>query len=238
MAQLPPDRPRAPYETVFAEGVQYLKGHPVLVAGLLFMLLTLVAEVPVAAAPVPEELNYLPYVLLATGLFLILLDILVGRLRQPAASSSTEPPPSPKPLSPQASSPSPSEATPAPPREPPSPQALRARYLREQLDRCTHVPMTTIDIKAATRKEAAQLDLAAVFTDLDIHDVGREEEGGPKRGGHDPQMEQPDRRLPVLAALSRYDRLVLLGDPGSGKSTLVNFVTLCLAGVWLGRPGA
>jgi formylglycine-generating enzyme required for sulfatase activity len=44
--------------------------------------------------------------------------------------------------------------------------------------------------------------------------------------------------MPTLEAISRYRRLVLLGNPGSGKSTLVNFITLCLAGDWLNAPDA
>jgi len=221
-SQPPADYPGAPYERVFARGLQYLRDHPILVFGLLVMLLTVVA---VALVPAALDKPF-PYVLLGVGFLLIVLDFLIVRPQQRAdrgtsRSERVDTPPSPK-----------------LPRRRPDPQALRARYLRELVDRCAHIPMTTIDLKAATRREAAQLDLAAVFTDLDIYDVGWEEGREPKRGEPGPEMGQPDRRLPVLAALSRYHRLVLLGDPGSGKSTLVNFVTLCLAGERLGSPDA
>ncbi len=223
-AQSPPNRPKAPYEGVFVRGLQYLQDHPILVFGLLVMLLAVLV-----VALVPKALDKpLPYALLGMGILLIGLDFLIARFQQRADQGAGKTRPGQKEVLPP----------PAPPRRRPDPDALRARYLREQLDRCAHVPMTTIDIKAATREEAAQLDLAAVFTDLDIHDAGWEEVRERKRGEPGPEMAQADRRLPVLAALSRYPHLVLLGDPGSGKSTLVNFVTLCLAGEWLGSPDA
>jgi len=111
--------------------------------------------------------------------------------------------------------------------------ALRQRYLREVWDACVNLKLTTIDIKTATgSREAAELELNAVFTDLDVKEVPPREEIAPskKRRASPSPGEEVERRLPAMAALSRYPRLVLLGDPGSGKSTLVNFVALCLAG--------
>jgi len=112
--------------------------------------------------------------------------------------------------------------------------SLRELYLREVFADCRSLQLHTIDLRTAAG-EAAELELAAVFTDLDVIERAYREDLD--RGHYAGEtMEKPENRLPALAALSRYDRLVLLGDPGSGKSTLVNFVALCLAGAGLDDP--
>jgi hypothetical protein len=65
--------------------------------------------------------------------------------------------------------------------------------------------------------------------------VDEEEPGGAKARRPAAPASSPEHHVPALAALDEIDRLVLLGDPGSGKSTFVSFVALCLAAEGLGR---
>jgi predicted NACHT family NTPase len=92
------------------------------------------------------------------------------------------------------------------------------------------VLLAGVDPKAASEAEA-RLNLGAVYTALLT--LTPEMRESLSRGM---TPERDARSLSAVEQLNRHDRLVLLGDPGSGKSTFVNFVALCLAGEALKSP--
>jgi formylglycine-generating enzyme required for sulfatase activity len=119
----------------------------------------------------------------------------------------------------------------------PHPDDLRQGYLNHLFETVSALSLAGIDPKAASDPQAqARLNLGAVYTALLTLTA---EECAPMPEAARVALERPEReRLSALAQLDRHPRLVLLGDPGSGKSTFVNFVALCLAGEALGREGA
>jgi formylglycine-generating enzyme required for sulfatase activity len=111
-------------------------------------------------------------------------------------------------------------------------------YLRWLFRTTRRVSLGSIDlVEADATQQAAEITLDAVYVALDVRTSDKLVRGA----GGEPPGETPSL-LPALEAV-RYNRtLVLLGDPGSGKSTFVNYLALCLAGArlepevgWLGR---
>jgi formylglycine-generating enzyme required for sulfatase activity/tetratricopeptide (TPR) repeat protein len=113
--------------------------------------------------------------------------------------------------------------------------ALRHAYLSSVLASVGRLSLSGIDPKAASDAET-RLDLSAVYTALLT--LMPEECDRLKDGSRPEATAREARRLSALELLDREKRLVLLGDPGSGKSTFVNFVALCLAGEALGSGKA
>jgi hypothetical protein len=116
------------------------------------------------------------------------------------------------------------------------PTTLRRAYLHRLLETTSQLSLAGVDPKAASEAKA-RLNLGAVYTALltqrlEIEVLSRDREVSQVL------IEKSNRHLSAVEILNRDARLVLLGDPGSGKSTLVNFVAMCLAGEMLGSEQA
>jgi formylglycine-generating enzyme required for sulfatase activity len=108
-------------------------------------------------------------------------------------------------------------------------------YLHHLFATLGRVSIAGIDRKAAGGIEAF-INLCTIYTSLLTLSPEENEWLQDKNGL--PDLRQEAHRLSALAQLNRHDRLALLGSPGSGKSTFINFVALCLAGERLGREEA
>ena len=111
---------------------------------------------------------------------------------------------------------------------PDDPQSLQHAYLHKLIHQIREVPLSGIDPRAITEEEAARLELAAVYTALLTQRSEQEDERILLKA--QVSMDRKSCLLSALEVLNRESRLVLMGDPGAGKSTFVNFLTLCLAG--------
>ena len=122
----------------------------------------------------------------------------------------------------------------SPPAGGPDREALRRAYLAYLLEKAGHLFLSGVDPRVASDAEA-RLELSAVYTALLTLTTEERDRMGDARGL--PGEREP-RRLSALELLDRCPHLVLLGGPGSGKSTFVRFAALCLAGEALGREDA
>ena len=120
-------------------------------------------------------------------------------------------------------------------RRPPT-KALGA-YLKSIVSSYSNLPLRGVDLGSSDPTgEQARLDLAQVYIDLDTK--------GQVKAKKRPS--QPDegktRPLRALEAAAGNQSLVILGDPGSGKSTFLSHLAVCLAahalklkGRWIAR---
>ncbi len=130
--------------------------------------------------------------------------------------------------------------------DPEAAQRLLNRYLRWLIGECAPLRLKAID-QGAARPNAQPLGLTSVYVDLnlDFHI--------PKAtltlkawlarrpfvdSAVDTERVGDGPRVAALEALAEHPRLVLLGAPGSGKSTLSLYLALSLAEACLGATGA
>ena len=131
-------------------------------------------------------------------------------------------------------------------RKRPSPRAitsvrLETLYLQRMQKTCNHLPLTMIDPDVDANVRQNLMGLLPVYVSLDTRTMVTEDDAKPEGKGRrvraKPDAEQlamlrmegrETRPLAALEAVEEEPRLVLLGDPGSGKSTFVKYLALCL----------
>ncbi len=88
-------------------------------------------------------------------------------------------------------------------------------------------------------KELADLEAKAAITHLAAEEVEDQREQLQARLESHLPTNIPAEVLELAEVVTRYDRVVILGDPGSGKTTLLRYLVLKHAeALWHGRPEA
>jgi formylglycine-generating enzyme required for sulfatase activity len=107
-------------------------------------------------------------------------------------------------------------------------EEFRKAYMNYVFSNAQSLSLWGIDPKVASDPRAT-LPLDAVYTALNTLSVETD------RSIEIHAQLEKKRFLSVIEQLNRHQHLVLLGDPGSGKSTFSNFLALCLSGEGLGH---
>ncbi len=124
------------------------------------------------------------------------------------------------------------------PDDAPPADLLRA-YYRHLAAECARLPLGVVDPRFVKPGSSDEVPLQAVYVDLDVVAPVRAAEESAKLWGLRLSRGEGDSRMPLLEALSEPEaaRVVLLGDPGSGKTTFVDYLTHRLAnGVAVEQP--
>lgn len=109
-------------------------------------------------------------------------------------------------------------------------EVLLQAYYRMLAAECSRLPLGLVDAKFAAPGQEG-LKLTSVYTDLDVVSPPRTEDESHFRWGMRLARGEGERRTALLEAVSVEEarHLVLLGDPGSGKTTFVNYLTAVMA---------
>jgi formylglycine-generating enzyme required for sulfatase activity len=116
-----------------------------------------------------------------------------------------------------------------------APEPLLRLYYRSLAAECSRLPLGLIHEEFAKPGVEGSLTLGSVYTDLDVVSPPASEEGKdrPDQRWMGLRLEKGEggERAPLLQAVSQPDSpyITLLGMPGSGKTTFVNYLTARMA---------
>ena len=116
----------------------------------------------------------------------------------------------------------------------PDPVAALTIYRRVLVDGYRHLSLRSLDMGASDPTGQQQrFDLTQVYVDLHTTTQVARDAGKRRRRTTRQRPAEPERAevepLAVLPAIIAHRQMVLLGDPGSGKSTVLTHLALCLA---------
>jgi formylglycine-generating enzyme required for sulfatase activity len=111
------------------------------------------------------------------------------------------------------------------------PEALLRAYYRALAADCRHLPLGVVDPKFVRPGREGEVSLNEIYVDLDVVASPRDEGEDTRQWGLRLARGEGRERMDLLEALAQDDAryVTLLGDPGSGKTTFVNYVTYLLA---------
>ena len=115
-----------------------------------------------------------------------------------------------------------------------APAALLVLYRRALAEDCGNLPLGLLKAEFATPGASGQVGLTNVYTDLDVVSPPRpeqDEQGDFRHFGLRLERGEQGQRAGLLEAISqpRTRYVALVGSPGSGKTTFVNYLAACLA---------
>ncbi len=93
-------------------------------------------------------------------------------------------------------------------------------YFRWLYNSLEDLSLTAIDLQTIPDQSAQQIDLRSIYVFPSIYEL------------------DGNRATSAIEVINKYDRLVLLGDPGSGKTSLLNYIALCMSGEALQKEDA
>lgn len=103
---------------------------------------------------------------------------------------------------------------------------LREAYLNRLFNQVSVLDLAGIDPKSIEASNTQGMKLTAVYTALTTI-------------GEQSRLTADNlSRISAISELNKHKRLIILGYPGSGKSTFVRFITMCMAGELIGRQDA
>ncbi|MEW6240227.1 MAG: SUMF1/EgtB/PvdO family nonheme iron enzyme, partial [Chloroflexota bacterium] len=116
---------------------------------------------------------------------------------------------------------------------------LLLAYFRALAHECRQLPLGIVDPRFLKAAGEDSISLPGVYIDLDVQPPQRE---GERTKRTEEMLLERDRenRLPVLEALAdkKLRRVVILGDPGSGKTSCLHYITYALSIIQLNDPDA